>query len=230
MYDRYSITKSNEELHDLLQRSAPAQYQRVFNGAPARMMPVLTQGDESIRLMYWGTTPKVSKDKPISTRLINTPRTHVLEKPIYRKLLQQNRCLILADGFFTWKQVSKKQRIPYYCYLPGRALFGIAGIWESSEDFEGAAFQAFSMITTAASASLQDYQDDMPCIIRPDHFGTWLSRTSSTDTLATLLTGNGPALQIHAVSPLLLDTSINEERIIKPAPPSDQFGNYTLFS
>ena len=232
MYDRYTIASPPEVLEKTFQVKIPAEYSRSYNAAPTHRLPVITQTHpEVVALFQWGFISTMSNNKAISSRLFNLPARNAFERPMYRKVLQSNRCLILADGFFTWKQVGKKQKVPFFCYLNNRQPFGIAGIWEADEDLEGNVAESFNMLTVSATHTLREYQEDMPAILKPEEAKIWLNEEQELPAIETMIKNiSSLGIHLHAVSPLLADLSVNDERLIKPAPPSDQFGNYTLFS
>ena len=55
-------------------------------------------------------------------------------KESYKHAFEQQRCLILADGFYEWKRHSKKSKVPYRIQLRTKQLFAFAGIWEEYID------------------------------------------------------------------------------------------------
>lgn len=232
MYDRYTIASSGPLLEKTFQIRMPAEYLPMYNAAPTNRLPVLIQSNPgSADMFQWGFIGALSNNKTISSRLFNLPAHTAFERPMYRSMLQSGRCLILADGFYTWKQVGKKQKVPYFCYFNNRQPFGIAGIWEESDDMEGVTTKSFNMLTVSATHTLREYQEDMPALLKPDEVLLWLNPESDLTAAEALIKNcTAQGIHLHAVSPLLTNSSINDERLIKPAAPSDQHGNYTLFS
>lgn len=232
MYDRYTITSSSASLEKDFQVKMPEQYQANFNATPTQQMPVITSDDpETGKMCYWGLPQAQSKNKAISVKLYNLPAFSAFQRPVYRKLIENRRCVILADGFYIWKQLSKKQKTPYYCYFNNRIPFGIAGVWEVYEDLDGNTSSIFNMLTVSATHDLRNYQEDMPAVIKAEAIRQWLRQDLSiaeAEDLVKNITGSG--LLLHSVSPRITNTSLNSEQLIKPSAPSDQFGNYTLFS
>ena len=130
------------------------------------------------------------------------------------------------DGFYVWKQVAKKQVIPHYFFFPDKKVFSVAGIWEESEDSSN----SFIMITRHANDQLLAFQEDMPAILDAAATRKWLE-SDDTVELEKLLQGNSNEQMIsHNVSPKIRDINLNDVSLIKPSAPSDQHGNYTLFS
>lgn len=231
MYDRYTLTKSAESLSKSLGVKVPESYRPTYNAAPTQQLPIVTMTlPDQLSFHHWGLISKMANNKAISPKLFNLPAAG-LERPAYRKPLEQNRCIIPSDGFYLWKQVGKKQRVPYFAYFPNRDLFAIAGIWEEYEDLDGQLISSFNMITVGAAHVLREYQEDMPALLTVGQIKSWLDPGLPSHTAISILQNNPvTGLHLHAVSPLLNNLQINDERLIKPAPPADQFGNYTLFS
>ncbi|REE05557.1 SOS response-associated peptidase [Marinoscillum furvescens] len=232
MYDRYTIFSSQEQLEKNFNTKSSVALTTTYNAAPTHLLPVITSAaPEEIQLFHWGLISQMANNKAISPRLFNLPVGTAVQRPMYRKSIENSRCLILANGFYVWKQVSKKQRVPYFCYFKENAPFAIAGVWEEFDDLEGNTAYTFNMITVPASGALSDYQDDMPALLSQAQCDVWLDENANIEKLQPLLSQlNLSNLLMHAVSPLLAAPKNNGEQLIAPAAPSDQFGNYTLFS
>jgi putative SOS response-associated peptidase YedK len=71
-----------------------------------------------------------------------------------------NRCLLLADGFYE-KGVLFRQ--------PGGQLFCLAGLWR-----EESGVPKYTMLTTTPNESVARYHHRMPFILKPEQFDLWL--------------------------------------------------------
>ena len=65
------------------------------------------------------------------------PVEDIPHKASLKRHLRTHRCVIIADGFYDWKTLSKKGRTPYRFFLPGNELFAIAGLWDVFENDQG---------------------------------------------------------------------------------------------
>ena len=54
--------------------------------------------------LRWGLIPSWAKDESIGARMINARAETLAEKASFKGLLRSKRCMIIADGFFEWKQ------------------------------------------------------------------------------------------------------------------------------
>ncbi|MEO9476173.1 MAG: SOS response-associated peptidase [Cyclobacteriaceae bacterium] len=231
MYDRLTIGTPAEQLEKQFDAQMTEPFQPSYNVAPTHLAPVITNLQSSkIQLFPWGLMSKLSNNKSISPKLFNLPATTALSRPMHRKMLQENRCIILADGCYAWKQLTKKQQVPYYFYKPDRTAFAIAGVWEEYEDFDGVVNKSFNLITTESREPLITIQEDRPLILAPEFIETWLSVHSGEDEVRRIIE-NSPVIPLnyHPVSPLINNLKIYDQRLIEPTQPSDQHGNYTLF-
>lgn len=232
MYDRYTIFTVQDQLEKRFAATSETEISTNYNAAPTHQLPViLAKAPEEIRHFHWGLISRLANNKAISPRLFNLPLESALQRPMYRKHIDNSRCIILANGFYVWKQVSKKQKVPYFCHFKGHSPFAIAGVWEEFDDLDGNTAYTFNMLTVRASGALADYQDDMPAILTKEQEQIWLDENANMEKLQPILEDlHLENLQMHAVSPMLSDPKNNGEQLIDPAAPSDQFGNYTLFS
>lgn len=93
--------------------------------------PIITDANSTkIQLFNWGLAPKWAENKEINKYTLNTRIETLSEKKSFKDVVQ-NRCLILADGFYEWqwrnKNDSKKKK--YLITLPKEELFAFAGIY-----------------------------------------------------------------------------------------------------
>jgi putative SOS response-associated peptidase YedK len=123
---------------------------------PTDLAPVILPDEDSFscREMRWGW--RVSWDK---SPLINAKSETLTTLPTFKPHLN-NRCLILADGFFE-KGVRFVQT--------GEPLFALAGLWQKFDDGE-----KFTMLTTTPNASVSPYHHRMPFLIPPERYADWL--------------------------------------------------------
>lgn len=232
MYDRYTIYTAREVLEKAFGANAEKDYSPTWNACPTKKLPVITmQEPRQVQLYFWGLVPRMANNKSLSPRLYNLIGDLAFQRPMYQKALKERRCLVLADGFYIWKQISKKQRVPYYCYRPDGKVMAIAGLWENFEDLDGNVDFTFNMITKPAQENLLEHQPDMPAVLEEGIWRQWLDPKTSVEGLEQLLkAGQEVPFFLHAVSPSLTDNQKDGKTLISPAVPSDQHGNYTLFS
>jgi len=231
MTDRYSIAASREAIEQRFGGEIPGAHEPVYNACPTALLPIITQSaPQGVSVFYWGTSPEWSKNKPLGEKIINTRAEHVAEKIPLRKALMKSRCIIPADGFYGWKRVGKKTAIPYRFLCKDQELFSFAGFWEEFEDTDGNEFHTFSIITSPANALVAGIQERMPVILDKKTESVWLNKESTEEDLRALFQAYPAEKMNHyPVSPRINDIRTNVPSLLLPTPPSDQFGNLTLF-
>ncbi|EIM75106.1 hypothetical protein A3SI_14399 [Nitritalea halalkaliphila LW7] len=231
MCGRYTLSKSKEELEKYFQAEMLAPFQPRYNAAPTQLLPLITGAQrKGFSFFYWGITPDFAKNKPVAEKLINARGETVQEKVSFRKGFQQRRCIIPADGFYEWKRVGKKTKIPYRFTLEDGGLFAFAGIWEEYETTSGESRHTFLIITCSPNALVEEVHDRMPVILDREAQQRWLDPYSSAQTLQDCLQPfSAERMLSYPVSPMVNHAAQDHPSMIRRTDPMDQFGNYTLF-
>lgn len=231
MCGRYSLSKSKIELEERFKAEMLADFKPRYNIAPTQLVPVITSdAPKGFSFFYWGITPDFGQNKPVAQKLINAKAETVHEKISFKNSFQRRRCLIPADGFFEWKRLGKKTKIPYRFTLREEEIFSFAGIWEEYETVTGEIQHTFLILTTSPNEVVADVHDRMPLILSRESEKKWLDKYSSETELLNLLKPYPAELMLHyTVSPLVNSVQNDSPGIIRRTSPMDQFGNYTLF-
>ncbi|MFO0268083.1 MAG: SOS response-associated peptidase [Cyclobacteriaceae bacterium] len=227
MIDRYSLAAPPTDWKSKVDWSG---YEPVYNAGPGCLLPVITHhSPRGLSFFYWGMPPAWVKNDHFAERSINIQAESIAPKPVLRKNLLSSRCLVLADGFYAWKKVSKKGQIPYRFTLKSRLPFFMAALWEEFED-AGDMQHTFRLITTLANEEVQKVTDRMPAILQPGDEQVWLNGEASAEDLLSRLTPYPAALMDHyPVTPQIQQLNFNSPLAIRPTAPADQFGNLRLF-
>jgi putative SOS response-associated peptidase YedK len=225
MCGRYSFFTPMPEVEQTLGAKAlPIEgWQPQYNGAPSMAMPVITNEFPGvIQYFRWGLVPRWAPDIAVGSKMINTRRESIEEKPAFRNIFKYRRCLVLADGYYEWMPVpsaplvGKKQKTvkqPYRIHLPHNELMLLAGLWEQRAD----GLQTFSIITCPANDDLRHLHERMPVLLTHAAARTWLQNEVPPEELLTLLqpAPNG-VLQYYPIDTLLNKPVYNEPDIIAP--------------
>lgn len=97
-----------------------------YNIAPGQFIPVIRTAGQ-LEFLTWGLRPYWLESN--HTGYINARAETVASKRSFKNAFRDRACLIVADGFYEWKQVGKIKQ-PYYVTLAERGVFAFAGIWE----------------------------------------------------------------------------------------------------
>ncbi len=144
--------------------------------------PVISpEQPDQIRLMTWGLIPSWIRDPESALRFrintVNARSETIFEKPAFRKAAADRHCLVLADGFFEYREVGGA-KFPYYIRVTGGRPFAMAGLYETWIQPEtGELIPGFSIITTTANplmAWIHNRKLRMPVILPECVERNWL--------------------------------------------------------
>ena len=114
--------------------------------------------------------------------MINARAETVCEKPMFRRSMAAQRCVIPASGYYEWDAGKHK----YFFQLPGKPIY-LAGIYDNIEGVN-----CFVVLNTAPNETIQDIHDRMPLILSHEQVRPWLTDAQSALQLLTIVP---PALQ-----------------------------------
>ncbi|HVL26247.1 MAG TPA: SOS response-associated peptidase [Thermomicrobiales bacterium] len=178
MCGRYVVEDFQELSEVLRQIPFQADYRPdpTWNAAPTQILPVIVEDDGAwhLRPMQWGLIPRWTKpgEKP-KVAPINARAETLAEKPMFRGLMKNRRCLVPANGFYEWKRLGSAKQ-PYFIHLRDEPLMLFAGLYDEARDAAGDPFQTYTIITGGPNAFMADIHDRMPMIIEPDDAPLWM--------------------------------------------------------
>lgn len=159
-------------------RQLKIELPETYNAAPSQRLPVILEEDaaeRAARLMQWGLVPRWRKPgERDSFAPINARAETVLEKPMFRPLMGNRRCLVPASGFYEWQQRAGGKQ-PYYITVREQPLIAFAGLYDEREE-DGEVLASYTILTTAANDLMAELHNRMPVILHPEDEEEWLSR------------------------------------------------------
>jgi putative SOS response-associated peptidase YedK len=189
-----------------------------YNIAPSQEAPVIVQvrGKRSIELFRWGLIPWWAKDPAIGNKMINARSETLAEKAAFKGLLKDRRCLVLADGFFEWRNETKR-KVPMLFKLKSGGSFTFAGLWDSWKQPDGNLLRTYTIVTTEPNDVLRPIHNRMPAMLKHDDALKWLA---VDDEIAHALSLLKPYLsddmEGYDVSPLVNDPRNDSPECIRP--------------
>lgn len=189
-----------------------------YNIAPLqKILVVIRQKGNRLGKLHWGLVPSWAKDLSLASRCINARAETVEKKPTFRQAFRKQRCLILADGFYEWKQKGRLKE-PWYITLPSGAPFAFAGLWETWKDSDGNSYYSAAIITTKASESVREIHNRMPVILLPETYDSWLDpENQDAEQLNKILhDGHVRKLTSHPVSKYVNSQKNDGPKCIEP--------------
>lgn len=97
-----------------------------YNIAPGQVIPIIRNYGQ-LEFLTWGLRPNWLASS--HDGFMNARAETIATKRSFKQAFRDRACLIVADGFYEWKQVGNMKQ-PYYVTLKQHALFAFAGIWE----------------------------------------------------------------------------------------------------
>jgi putative SOS response-associated peptidase YedK len=190
MCGRYKlITPTGVIVEDFGIRAGRLNLAPRYNIAPTQSAPVVRDdaGTRTMAMLRWGLIPSWAKDPKIAFSTINARAETVTEKPAFRDAFKARRALVVADGFYEWKdEVGGKQ--PYLIERTDERPMAFAGLWERWQSAaEAEAIESFTIIVTAANELISSLHDRMPVILEPAQFDMWLDGSHDATRLQPLL-------------------------------------------
>lgn len=167
----------------------------------------------------WGLIPESASNDMASFRkkyhTFNARSEELFDSKVYAASLQNQRCLIWADGFFEPHHINK-QSIPYYCYIPeksnsqSRQLFAFAGLYSQIKEKQ----LTCTIITTEANdffAEIHNRKKRMPLVLKSELHASWLDPTLNNQQIKALLKDGfiSKTFKAHPVSSLLYQLNVD---------------------
>lgn len=182
MCGRFTLTLSAEQIEARFGVPLPPGYKPRYNIAPTQEILALISDAQGrcIENFRWGMIPHWAKDPKIAQKLINARAETLWEKPSFRDAVRRRRCLIIADGFYEWRQTPQGKKAPVYVRLRSKEPFGFAGLWETWHSPDGQTLKTCTIITTEPNELLRPIHNRMPVIVPKELEELWLDPSPMT--------------------------------------------------
>lgn len=190
------------------------EYKPSYNIAPTQQVLTATptpHGPNS-SVMRWGLIPPWRPQDKSGPPLINARLESLTEKRTFRPLVDNSRCLIMADGFYEWKMINGRKQ-PYYITLQDKQPFAFAGLYEKGPQ------PSCTIITMDSQSSIQDIHHRMPVILTPEQGRIWLGSTPFPKIRRMILGFSDTELTYYQVSPLVNSPRNDTPSCIEPLEP-----------
>ena len=195
-------------------------YKPNYNIAPTDFSPVIVNdGKKKTKMMRWGLIPAWSKDEQIGSKMINARLETVLEKPSFSSLVHNQRCIVLADGYYEW---AKPNNQPYYILDKKNKILPLAGLWTSRQDSNSSTLFTYTVITTTPANNIKNIHNRMPLILNSRSMDKWLNYDKiPISECLSYIQHEKPHLKFYPVSKIV-NSSINNSILnIREEKPKD---------
>lgn len=162
-------------------------YEGVFvNGFTYPNLPIITNEKPDIITTdhTWGLLPSWAKDIDFRKNTLNARIETINEKPSYRNITQ-NRCLIIATGFYEWRWLDDKGKSKEKHRISSQTdeIFCFAGLYDKwINPATGEVFNTYTMVTTEANELMQyihNHKRRMPVILNREDEKAWLDSSNN---------------------------------------------------
>ena len=156
-----------------------------FNVAPTTLVYVLHRqdGGRVLDVMSWGLVPSWSKDKTRSASMINARSETLTEKPSFRNLVSEHRCILPIQGFYEWQNLASETKKPkkqaHYITRVDEQPMTLAGLWTIWKQPDSSLLRTCTIITTEANEILSPIHHRMPVILERDSVDIWLGESKA---------------------------------------------------
>ncbi|MGV6845474.1 MAG: SOS response-associated peptidase [Lutibacter sp.] len=171
--ERFNLEISN------LKDYVPTEFCKAFDYPKT---PIITNKSDKIQFYNWGLIPPWSPDKSIRQYTLNARIETLSEKKSFKSVIN-NRCLIIADGFYEWqwknKSGSKKEK--YLITLPNEDIFCFAGLYSEWISANNEKLNSYTIVTTEANdlmATIHNTKKRMPVILNKEAEQLWLNNAN----------------------------------------------------
>lgn len=148
-----------------------------WNVAPSQSAMVVRRqpqsGERHLDRLVWGLIPHFTKDLKAARKPINARSETAATSGMFRGALAARRCLVPADAFYEWRAMADGKQ-PYAIARRDGAPMAFAGLWEGWRSPDGDALRSFTIMTTAANATMSALHPRMPVILEPADWPAWL--------------------------------------------------------
>ena len=206
MCGRYKITKPITKTIDIVKKNIKVEDSENFNAHPSQHLPIIksyTNG-KALELCQWGLVPNWSKKLEKFSPLINARKETLTEKITFKNLIQNSRCLVIADGYFEWKR-EEKIKLPYFFTREDNEIMFFAAIHQANQ---------FCIITREATEKISAIHHREPLIINRSQINNYLNLKK--DAMEILNSIKPPSLKFHEVSKDVNNPTNNDPSLIKP--------------
>jgi len=202
-----------------------------FNVAPTSSVLgiVHSTGGPSVVSFSWGLIPRWAPDASRAASLINARIETVAEKPSFRDLVAQHRCVLPMDGYFEWKEQLRHDAIrpikqPYYFSAHSQSSYShqgvlaVAGLWTTWKDPNqsgGQVVHTAVALTTDANDMVSRVHHRMPVLLDRSGVSHWLD-INNVNPLAQMQVVDNEALVVCAVNTKVNNSRNNGSELIEP--------------
>jgi putative SOS response-associated peptidase YedK len=231
---RYTLaTPSPADVRARFPVGESVEIRRRYNVAPGDDVLAVTTDREGAprgELLRWGLVPSWSDGPGTGAKMINARVETVNARPAFRRAFERYRCLIVADGFYEWRQRPEGPKQPFHITRSDGSMFAFAGLWSIWYGKDGDKLRSCTILTTAPNAAIAPLHDRMPVILSAESERLWLDASTPVASLHELLVGIEAAhTAVRPVGPAVNDARYDGPECLAPPPEEPTSTQVALF-
>jgi putative SOS response-associated peptidase YedK len=162
-----------------------------ISGFAHENVPVITAINPGIIATnyHWGLVPSWCTNLDMRKQTLNARIETAASKPAFSEAVN-NRCLVIASGFYEWRWLDEKGRNKekYIIHSADDEIMcfaGIYSIWANRET--GEKLRTFSIVTTEANETMSFVHNNkkrMPVVLRNSDESAWLDASNEISNFA----------------------------------------------
>lgn len=189
---------------------------------------VITQQKlDEIQQYEWGLIAPWVKDIEDANirrkQTLNAKSETIFELASFRGAIKTQKCLVFAKGFFEWRHIDAKNKIPYVIGVRSTkdhgkmrpfTFGGIYNVWNDKQS--GEVHETFSIITVPANemmSVIHSSKQRMPLIIPEVHQMDWLTATEEKSIKELMVPFSSEKMIAYPVSKL-----VSQQKVVKNCP------------
>lgn len=185
-----------------------------FNIVPSQHAPVglARDGGRHIESLRWGLVPRWrghGGSRGRGPAITSAPVEAVAGIPQLRDAFKRQRCLVLADGCYAWRELKQ----PIWYHPEPRHVIAFAGVWERGESEDDPSCFALLLGPPVVTR----VRDAMPIVIAPNDYDAWLEpKVKPEQAMELLVSSPSAGWRADAVSTRMREAENDDDACIAP--------------
>ena len=213
MCGRYSTAKIPKKKFEEKLKVKLEDYSPSFNACPGTTHPVISSNGDMTKIsnMTWGLIPYWSKTPNPKIKPINARSETLWQKPSFKNLIKNKRCLIPASGYYEWHS-SETGKTPHFIYAADESPLAFGALYDSWNNGQDIQISSYAIITKKAASCINFIHDRMPIVVPEVLWNDWINPKSPPDLINEMINDSIHRFNFHPVSNL-----VNNPRNDSPA-------------
>ncbi len=181
MCARFTLKLTPAELQEFFDLFRVDDFVPRYNIALTQRVPAIRLDEAGHRVahnLFWPFVPPWATDpKKVGYDTYNARGEEAATKTTYKKSFRRKRCIIPASGYYEWKEITPKDKQPYYFTLRSGEPLAMAGLWETWTDkTTGESLDSCAIVTAEANELIAEIhaKQRMPVLIPREAWDIWL--------------------------------------------------------